>query len=151
VVCAAGSVNHITADRGDRIGHSCLGKGSTLSTGGGGGVSNETWMHDLAGQLAARKLSDIVIPGSHDTATYGLPDDPISLIGKAQTEDITHQLNDGIRDVDIRVKWSDREANIDNPCPNDGSSVYDGDYYAHHGSLWMCSLTLEDIFDQIDT
>ena len=73
VVCAAGSVNHITADRGDRIARSCLGKGSTLSN-GAGGVSNATWMHDLQDKLWARKLSDIVIPGSHDTGTYGLPD-----------------------------------------------------------------------------
>ena len=42
-------------------------------------------------------------------ATYALPDDPIRLIGKAQTEDITSQLNDGIRAFDIRVKFNNGE------------------------------------------
>ena len=144
VVCAAGSVNHITADRGDRIARSCLGKGSTLSN-GAGGVSNATWMHDLQDKLWARKLSDIVIPGSHDTGTYGLPTDPISLVGRAQNEDITSQLNDGIRDFDIRVKWSEGLGTVAEPCYSNG------DYYAQHGVLTACSVTLSDIFDQIDT
>jgi RTX calcium-binding nonapeptide repeat (4 copies) len=145
VVCAAGSVNHIVADRGDQVGRSCLGKGSTLGT-GGSGVSNATWMHDLGGQLWSRKLSDIVIPGSHDTGTYALPNDPISLIGKAQSEDITSQLNDGARSFDIRVKWSLGlgPAVVTDPCNKPG-------YYAVHGILTACSLTLPDIFNQIAT
>jgi hypothetical protein len=142
VVCAAGSVDHVVADRGDRIARSCRGKGSTLST-GSGGVSNATWMRDLESKLWARKLSDIVIPGSHDTGTYGLPNDPISLIGKAQTEDITSQLNDGARSFDIRVRWSDGLGTVDQPC-------YTNDFYARHGILTACSLTLSDIFDQIE-
>jgi RTX calcium-binding nonapeptide repeat (4 copies) len=137
VVCAAGAVDHITADRGDAVAHGCLGNGSTVSY-GGGGVSKATWMHDLGSQLWSRKLSDIVIPGSHDTGTYALPDDPISLIGKAQTEDITTQLDDGFRSFDIRVKYSREE----DPCPA-------GDYFARHGILWACQLTLSEIFDQI--
>ncbi|OAI39881.1 hypothetical protein AYO39_02290 [Actinobacteria bacterium SCGC AG-212-D09] len=142
VVCAAGSVDHITADRGDRIARSCLGKGSTLSYGDSG--LSGPWMHDLENQLWSRKLSDIVIPGSHDTGTYALPDDPISLIGKAQTEDITNQLNDGIRSLDIRVRWSEGAGTVAQPC-------YSADYYARHGALTACSLTMSDIFNQIAT
>ena len=77
VVCAAGSINHISADRGDRIARSCSGKGSTVSYGASSGVSDATWMRDLGGELWSRKLSDIVIPGSHDTGTYALPTDPL--------------------------------------------------------------------------
>jgi hypothetical protein len=113
---------------------------------GGGGVSPETWMHDLGGQLWSRKLSDIVIPGSHDTGTYALPDDPISLIGKAQTEDITDQLNAGIRDFDIRVKFS-----AGGPATGGNEPCASADYYAYHGILTACSLTLSDIFNQIST
>jgi hypothetical protein len=98
-------------------------------------------MHDLAPYLAFRRLSDIVIPGSHDTGTYGLPDDPISLIGKAQTEDITHQLNDGIREFDVRVGWH-------------GSGGIGGcnspRYVVVHGILSACSVSLLDVFNQIE-
>jgi hypothetical protein len=100
-------------------------------------------MHDLAGELWSRKLSDIVIPGSHDTGTYALPNDPISLIGKAQSEDITSQLNDGARAFDIRVKWSEGNGTLNDPC-------YSADFYAQHGILTACSLNLSDIFTQID-
>ena len=142
VVCAADSINHITADRGDRIAGNCLGKGSALSYGDSG--LSGPWMHDLENQLWSRKLSDIVIPGSHDTGTYALPDDPISLIGKAQNEDITSQLDDGIRSFDIRVRWSEGAGTIAEPC-------YSADYYARHGALTACSLTMSDIFNQIAT
>ena len=64
-------------------------------------------------------------------------------MGRAQTEDITDQLNDGIRDLDIRVKYSDGGGNIDNQCFTKG-------YYAQHGVLTACSLSLGDIFTQID-
>ena len=101
-------------------------------------------MHDLGGQLWSRKLSDIVIPGSHDTGTYALPDDPISLIGKAQSEDITSQLNDGIRDFDIRVKFSTGRGTIVSLLRTATTTLV-------HGILIACSLTLSDIFDQIDT
>lgn len=55
-----------------------------------GGVSPETWMHDLAPRLWSRKLSEIVIPGSHDTATYGLDGTNWDYAGaQHQSEDIT--------------------------------------------------------------
>lgn len=142
VVCAAGSINHVTADPGDQIAPSCLGKGSTLND---SGVSPETWMHDLAPYLGSRRLSDIVIPGSHDTGTYGLIDDPISLIGKAQTEDITHQLNDGIREFDIRVGW-----NGSNAVGGLAGCSNTGYYYVVHGALSACSVKLQSVFDQIE-
>ena len=135
--------------RGHQVAHSCSGRESTVSYGGSTGVSDATWMHDLGSQLWSRKLSDVIIPGSHDTATYGLPNDPISLIGKAQTEDITSQLNDGIRDFDIRVKFNNGEncPGADGCCGAPGT----GELYGVHGILYACSVTLKDMFDEIET
>jgi Fibronectin type III domain len=100
-----------------------------------GSVCPAAWMHDLADYLGGRDLSDIVIPGSHDTGTYALADDPVDLIGKAQTEDITAQLNDGAREFDLRAGWFE-------PQPPGG-------YYMHHGILMSFSLSLKQMLDQI--
>lgn len=96
-----------------------------------------TWMHDLAPQIQNRRLSDIVIPGSHDSTTYSLhPEDPTGL-SITQSEDLTAQLNDGIRDFDVRVEYRGEN------------------YYAHHGTVGSAfdivspSLSLSDIFGEI--
>ena len=100
---------------------------------GAGAVSGATWMHDLGRHLWSRKLSDIVIPGSHDTATYGLPNDPISLIGKAQDEDITAQLNDGIRELrhPREILTRRRSAAPETTTPSTGFSCLLGDLVGH--------------------
>jgi hypothetical protein len=97
-------------------------------------VNPASWMHDLAPYIEDRTLTDIVIPGSHDSATYGLPA-PDDDLWHSQNEDLTAQLNDGIREFDVRVEY------------------HNGDFYAHHGSgstdgisHW---LTLERIFSDI--
>ena len=86
---------------------------------GVGDVSLGSWMGDLASCLSDRKLSEIVIPGSHDSDTYSLTT-PFYLTPWAvtQRDDLTAQLNEGIREFDIRVE-------------NDGG---DYEFYAHHGS-----------------
>ena len=81
-------------------------------------VSDATWMDDLTPCLQNHKLSQIVIPGSHDTLTYGFG--PVAYLGYATTqdEDITAQLNGGMRDFDIRVGWQNSA------------------YYAEHGKIY---------------
>ena len=82
-------------------------------------VSDATWMGDLAPCLSDRKLSQIVIPGSHDSLTYD-PSIGAQSFGFATTqdEDITAQLNGGMRDFDIRVGWQNSA------------------YYAEHGKIY---------------
>lgn len=136
VTCVAGSVSHINADLADRIAPGCLGQGSTVDY--SDEVTPETWMHDIAPNIQNRTLTDIVIPGSHDTGTYALTSDPITLIGKAQTADIWSQLEAGIREFDIRVGWTS-----DLDC-------YGPDlYHVRHGILTACGLTLSGILDPI--
>ena len=43
------------------------------------------------------------------------------------------------------MKWSEGLGTVAEPCYSNG------DYYAQHGVLTACSVTLSDIFDQIDT
>jgi hypothetical protein len=80
-------------------------------------VSDATWMDDLTPCLQDHKLSQIVIPGSHDSLTYSFG--PIGA-GFATTQDqnITQQLNDGMRAFDIRVGWQNNA------------------YYAEHGDRY---------------
>jgi hypothetical protein len=86
-------------------------------------------MHHLASHLSDRKLSDIVIPGSHDAGTYSFDqsqDDAIT-----QSEDLIHQLNDGARDFDIRV------------------TAAKGGYYVNHGQEVSSWLRLNRVFTDI--
>jgi hypothetical protein len=87
-------------------------------------------MHDLAPHLSNRKLSNIVIPGSHDAGTYSLDpqanDDAVT-----QSEDLIHQLNDGARAFDIRV-----QANK-------------GGYFLNHGEAVSPWLRLNRVFKDI--
>lgn len=46
------------------------------------------------------KFSELSIPGTHDTGTKNIAS---SLIGKTQSLDVTHQLQNGIRFLDIRA------------------------------------------------
>jgi hypothetical protein len=87
-------------------------------------------MHDLAPHLSNRKLSKIVIPGSHDAGTYSLDpetnDDAIT-----QSEDLIHQLNDGARAFDIRV------------------TATNGGYYLNHGEAVSPWLRLNRVFKDV--
>ncbi len=119
------------------------------ATVGAGGVSLDSWMGDLAPQLRSRKLSEIVIPGSHDTTTYSV-DHPLAFLAYAQTQDkdLTDQLNGGIRQFDVRVEYTADE----DVCNDKTHCVWD--YYAHHGSGFLdvssSYLTLSSILDSID-
>src|SRR5205085_4720118 len=62
---------------------------------------------------------------------------------------IASQLNDGARDFDIRVKFSNGEncPGADGCCGAPGT----GELYGVHGILYACSVTLKDMFDEIET
>jgi hypothetical protein len=103
------------------------GSGSTSKSGSG---EHTAWMHDLAPHLSNRKLSDTVIPGSHDTGTYSLdPKENEDAI--TQSEDLIHQLNDGAREFDIRVRATK------------------GGYYLNHGEAVSPWLRLSRIFKDV--
>src|SRR3954469_3963096 len=76
-------------------------------------------------------LSDLTIPGTHESATYGL-----SGIGKCQNDNVTQQLNNGVRYLDLR-------------CQYEGHSGATS-LSMHHGILW-CGMYLDDILSQIYT
>lgn len=95
-------------------------------------------MRDLAAHLWYRKLTDIVIPGSHDTATYGLDGLDWSYAGtQNKSETITDALNQGIREFDLRVVYKDW-----------GGKIGAG-YWARHSDFISDRLRLDEILDQI--
>lgn len=56
---------------------------------------NSNWMKSIKDNAL---LTDVVIPGSHDSGTYGMP-----WVTETQTYSIKEQLNTGVRYFDIRV------------------------------------------------
>jgi len=119
-------------------------------------TSYTTWMADLAAQIGPLPLNKVALPGSHDTATYGItassdfsPDEPSWLqifdgkgivdrvvrkltAGWARTQgnDISQQLADGIRYLDLRI------------CENPD----DGQIYTCHG---LYSVAASDVVSQV--
>lgn len=75
-------------------------------------TSNADWM----GQIIHSRtyLSEITIPGTHDSAATSEPD---ALPGttKAQSASITAQLNDGVRFLDLRLREDPNGINFDDP------------------------------------
>jgi hypothetical protein len=86
-------------------------------------------MHDLAAHLSNRMLSDVVIPGSHDTGTYSFNQSDNDAI--TQSEDLIHQLNDGAREFDVRVEATN------------------GGYFLNHGEIVSPWLRLNRIFKDV--
>jgi 1-phosphatidylinositol phosphodiesterase len=58
---------------------------------------NQNWMNRLDGN---KKLTEITIPGTHDSATY----DTVFMPAQCQKMSFTDQLNSGIRFLDFRLK-----------------------------------------------
>jgi hypothetical protein len=99
------------------------------------GAATDTWMRDIDPCIRYRRLTDIVIPGSHDSTTYAF--DP----GFAQTQsvDLIGQLNAGARQFDIRVRYVLGDAN------------FPTGWYAFHGVFDNVQLTLNHIFNDLVT
>lgn len=64
---------------------------------------NAHWMSDYWDYIKDRKLSDIAIPGTHDSGTYKLGWGSGINTAKTQTVSLGQQLKDGIRYLDMRV------------------------------------------------
>jgi len=101
------------------------------------GAQPGTWMRDIDPCIRYRRLTDIVIPGSHDSTTYSL-----TLVSLAQTQsvDLIGQLNAGARQFDIRVRYWD--GSVPNSPPEG--------WYANHGTI-SGDLTLNHIFNDLAT
>jgi hypothetical protein len=103
-----------------------------------GEVSPETWMRDLGPHLHYRKLTNIVIPGSHDTGTYGLDGSDWDYAGtQNQSETITAALDQGVRYFDLRVVYKDWGGNAG------------ADYWARHSGYISGRLRFGQELDQI--
>ncbi|KAG5667980.1 hypothetical protein PVAND_015938 [Polypedilum vanderplanki] len=70
-----------------------------------------TWMNDMKNILINRKVRDLFLPGTHDSASYKRGFDPTymdNLITKyslTQDDDIKSQLYHGIRYLDLRIGY----------------------------------------------
>lgn len=123
--------------------------------------TNDRWMGDLSTRgLGSKTIADVVIPGTHDSATYGLnvltgirfdPADMqsgwqatlnvlgylvtaikpiIYAYGRTQSRNFSQQLNDGIRYFDLRLSYE----HLDNK------------WYTYHGLLGP---SLDDLLNQV--
>ncbi len=70
------------------------------------GSSNEHWMKDNWEYIKDKKLSELVIPGTHDSGTYAFSAGIGTGVNTAKTQNVSigDQLRDGIRYFDLRVK-----------------------------------------------
>jgi hypothetical protein len=93
-------------------------------------------MHDIYPCLEGRRLSDIAIPGSHDSGTYAFDFFEGAGYANTQDEDFTHQLDDGMRFFDVRVDYR-------------SSGDSGAGWYVNHSKIHSHWLTLTGIFSAI--
>src|SRR5918998_418992 len=106
---------------------------------------HDRWMAEMAADIGRLRLGELILTGSHDSATYGLMRQsnlaaPYYAIN--QDIDIYAQLQHGIRVLDIRGKYS----------PG-GEMTATGissnrDYFIHHGD-YVSDLALSTVLDDI--
>ncbi len=102
---------------------------------------NKTWMGDLAATSKKSTLKRMVIPGSHDAASYSIPRHKLgSAIGKTQNLSIREQLFCGIRFLDLRIASSAKSNKYSKSNSKSGVSIY-------HGCLKGCSF--EEVLSEI--
>ncbi|CAG9812193.1 unnamed protein product [Chironomus riparius] len=100
--------------------------------------ANSNWMNEMKDILKERKIRDLFIPGTHDSASYKQSFDPttmdnlITRYSLTQDDNIMSQLINGVRYLDLRVGYyrSNNEK-----------------FWANHGITRMHPLS--DIFKQI--
>lgn len=66
------------------------------------GGRNDAWMSEMSDIIGDKKLSQIVLPGTHDSGTSGIGG-ANGNVAKTQVKTIGEQLSDGIRYFDIRL------------------------------------------------
>lgn len=65
--------------------------------------NNHAWMEELQPYIKDRFLSQIALPGTHDSGMYDCSGHACGALAQTQDRSITDQLNDGIRYFDFRV------------------------------------------------
>ena len=88
------------------------------------------WMSNLVQSVPDIALGDIVIPGTHDSASYSIPAyKAFSAVGRTQNVSVLEQLHRGTRYLDLRI------------------AGYGNDVYCFHGCMRACKLSriLDDV------
>ena len=68
---------------------------------GANGFLRDDWMTKMSENISEKRLIDIRIPGTHDSASYSCN----QYVAMCQNADIKQQLVRGIRFLDIRIGW----------------------------------------------
>jgi hypothetical protein len=100
------------------------------------GAQPGTWMHDIDPCIRYRRLSDILIPGSHDSVTYNLKFPIAAGFAQTQNQTLEEQLNDGVRAFDIRVSYFT-------------TGNFGANWYAQHGGIQDVTLTFGQIITSL--
>ena len=112
-------------------------------------TSYEHWMADQADVFGQRPLRQVVIPGSHDAATYGGWRPIVQLYAQAQSLDITAQLNAGSRYFDLRFTCYDWATGPGQPPGICRANSVNGDYYVNHGEAVSTTVTMASVLNAI--
>jgi hypothetical protein len=100
------------------------------------------WMEDLMDKIMNLPLSRLIMPGTHDSGTYGIPIpswDPLDIglktynASRTQSKSISDQLLFGARYVDLRIRRFDGEKG----------------YKLHHGPV-KTTISLDNALNQIN-
>jgi len=69
------------------------------------------WMGELARLDDTVKVRDLVVPGTHDSASYTIPGfKPFSAVARTQSLTVADQLRCGARYLDVRFAGSSRDS-----------------------------------------
>ena len=83
----------------------------------------------MAGIPDTTRIHDIIIPGTHDSATFNRADGNYD---KCQDKTIYEQLEMGIRFIDIRLRWF-----INTSASGSAPASQRGNFTVYHGSNWQ--------------
>ena len=120
------------------------------------------WMADQKDIIGQIPLRQVVIPGSHDAATYDDPSCPHGIGSgghqcwpggpleaawtQAQSQDITAQLNAGSRYFDLRFSYADNQY-----CDDCGKDFYNYHGTDNNGNPNLSGLKMSKVLGDIDT
>lgn len=93
------------------------------------GYENPNWMKSINGNT---KLSQLSIPGTHDSMSYSTSWSAPTDIVHTQSMSLQTQLNSGIRFLDIRCKYTD------------------GAFAIHHGPYYLNAM-FDDVLNEVTT
>jgi hypothetical protein len=75
------------------------------------------WMSNLVQSVPDVALGDVVIPGTHDSASYSIPSYKFySAVGRTQNVSVLEQLHRGTRFLDLRIAGSGKDVYIFHGC-----------------------------------